>query len=78
MVNERNENGKSTAEQHKIKGDWDKQSKALKVNYPRLTDEDLKYEEGNEKDLYQRLENRLGKNRNEVIGIIKTNNDTVS
>ncbi len=78
MVNERNEDVTSTSENYKIKGDWDKQSKALRVNYPRLTDEDLKYKEGNETDLYQRLENRLGKNRNEVIGIIRTNHDTVS
>lgn len=61
----------------KIKGDWSKQSNALKVNYPKLTNEDVNYEEGKEADLFNRLENRLGINRNEVIGILKTNQEKV-
>jgi hypothetical protein len=60
-----------TAEIFNMKGDWKSQSKKLKVQYPQLTDEDLKFEEGKENDLLRRVENRLQKNREEVIGVIK-------
>lgn len=69
---------KSTNEVFKIKGDWEKQSKKLKEFFPTLTNEDLNYQVGNESDLIKRIETRLGKNRNEVIGILKTNQETVS
>lgn len=69
--------GNSTVEIFKIKGDWNKQSNALKINYPKLTSEDLEYESGKETDLLKRLENRLGINRNEVIGLLKTNHKAV-
>ncbi len=61
----------------KIKGDWNKQSNGLKINYPNLTNEDVKYEEGKEKDLFERIETRLSKNRNEVIGILIANQEKV-
>ncbi|GGD93793.1 hypothetical protein [Planktosalinus lacus] len=69
---------KSTIEEFKIKGDWEKQSSTLKRFYPTLTNEDLNYQEGTIATLIKKIAIRLGKNRNEVIGILKTNQETVS
>lgn len=68
---------KKTSELFKFSGDWDKQSKALKVKYPKLSSEDVKFESGKELDLIKRLETKLGKDRNEVVGILKSNYTTV-
>lgn len=62
----------------KVKGDWNKESQALIAKYPTLTSEDVKFEPGKETDLFKRLETRLGKNRNEVITILKTNHEAVA
>ena len=56
-----------------IQGNWEKQSKSLQEKYPKLTKEDVNFETGKEKDLFRRLESKLGKNRKEVIEILKTN-----
>ncbi|MFI0430609.1 hypothetical protein [Mariniflexile sp. HMF6888] len=61
------------SEQYIIVGDWEKQAIALKEKYPKLTSEDLKFEAGKETDLFQRLVNKLNKNLNEIIYILKTN-----
>lgn len=55
----------------KITGNWDKQAQVLKQKFPQLTDQDLKFEPGKEKDLLKRVESKLHKNREEVINIIK-------
>jgi uncharacterized protein YjbJ (UPF0337 family) len=66
------ENSKNKAsENFKITGDWNKQSEQLKEKYPELTDTDLKFEKGEENDLFKRVEKRLNKNREEVVSIIK-------
>ncbi|WP_274474382.1 hypothetical protein [Mangrovimonas aestuarii] len=65
----------NSSEIFKIQGDWNKQSKALQDKYPKLTSYDLKYETGKEKDLFMRLGTKLDKNRNEVIAILKSNQD---
>ncbi|MEX2349461.1 MAG: hypothetical protein WD554_01140 [Flavobacteriaceae bacterium] len=52
MVNKRNEEGKSWTELFKRKAARDKQSKALKVQYPRLINEDMKDEAGYETGLF--------------------------
>lgn len=52
-------------------GNWETQSKQLKKNYAQLTDADLKFETGKESELLSRIEARLKKNREDVIGIIK-------
>ena len=54
-----------------IFGNWDAQSKEMKTNYTQLTDEDLKFEAGKENELIKRVQTRLSKGREEVIGIIK-------
>jgi hypothetical protein len=57
----------------KFSGDWEKQSNALKVKFPKLTAEDVKFESGKELDLIKRLETKLQKNRFEVVSILKSN-----
>ena len=54
----------------KIIRDWDVQSKRLKEKFCQLTDADLKFETGNESELFTRIETRLNKRRGEVINII--------
>lgn len=55
----------------KIVGDWAKQSRKLKEKYPRLTSDDLKFEEGKEIELITRMGSRLHKKPIEIISIIK-------
>ncbi|RQO33764.1 hypothetical protein DBR39_22590 [Chryseobacterium sp. KBW03] len=55
----------------KIPGDWNVQSKHLKEKFSTLTDYDLKLEEGKEKEMLERIGNRLRKNREEVLIILK-------
>lgn len=45
--------------EHKIRTNWDDISKGFRRDYTYLTDEDLRYEEGEENDLLRRLEKRL-------------------
>jgi hypothetical protein len=54
-----------------ITGNWATQSEQLKKEFPSLTDADLKFETGKEEDLLKRMETRLNKQRDEVVGIIK-------
>jgi hypothetical protein len=60
-----------TTETFKMNGNWEAQSKQLKKTYAQLTDADLKFEAGKENELLSRMETRLNKNREDVIGIIK-------
>ncbi|MCJ7935905.1 MAG: hypothetical protein MUW56_20325 [Chryseobacterium sp.] len=55
----------------KIPGDWNLQSKQLKEKFSTLTDHDLKLEEGKEAETLEKIGNRLRKNREEVLEIIK-------
>lgn len=55
----------------KITGNWNKQTGILKDKFPQLTDEDLKFEAGQEEELLKRVEAKLHKKREEVINIIR-------
>jgi hypothetical protein len=66
-----NKNGQA----FKITGNWEAQSKTLKSKFSQLTDSDLKFEPGKENDLIKRVETRLNKKRDEVISIIKKNEE---
>ena len=55
----------------RISGNWNQQSKNLKTEFPKLTDEDLKLETGREDQLINRLSSKLQKGRLEVISILK-------
>ena len=61
---------KSTSELFKVTGNWEHQSKALKVKFPNLADSDLKCETGRESALLSRIRIRLKKKRQEVINML--------
>ena len=49
-----------------MKGNWNELKGKLKKSYAELTDDDLLYEEGREDELYGRLQQKLGKTKEEV------------
>jgi len=55
----------------KITGDWKQQSEQLKEKYSLLKDSDLQFDEGQDNALISRIENKLSKNRQQVINMIK-------
>ncbi|HTA81488.1 MAG TPA: hypothetical protein VK783_01010 [Bacteroidia bacterium] len=59
-----------TAETFKVTGNWATQSKQLKAKFSQLTDSDLKLETGKESEMLGRVQAKLNKNREEVIGFI--------
>src|SRR5689334_2482433 len=59
-----NQGGKSS--QGSWRDNWEDTKGSLKSQHGNLTDEDLNYEQGKEEDVYKRVGNRLGKNRQET------------
>lgn len=55
----------------RIKGNWNKIKGELKKKYGELTEDDLVYAEGEEDELIGRIQQKLGKAKNEVIDIIR-------
>ena len=55
-----------------IKGKWNEIKGSLKQKYADLTDDDLLYEEGQEDKLIGKLQQKLGKSREEVISLLKS------
>ena len=53
-----------------MKGDWNVIKGKLKSAYGVLTDDDLRYEEGQEEELYGRIQQRIGKGRDEIKRMI--------
>jgi uncharacterized protein YjbJ (UPF0337 family) len=51
-------------------GYWEKKKEKLKERFPVITDEDLRYREGKEKEMIEMLGNKLGKSKLELINII--------
>lgn len=65
-------NGQEKAEsEFKITTNWVNRSSRLKIRYPALNDDDLKFNPGDEKQLVARVAARLNKTADEVIRIIK-------
>jgi uncharacterized protein YjbJ (UPF0337 family) len=54
-----------------IKGSWNEQKGKLKQRYAVLTDNDLLYEEGKREEMYGRLQEKLGKTKEELHKIIQ-------
>jgi uncharacterized protein YjbJ (UPF0337 family) len=57
-----------------LKGNWNVVKGKLKESYGVLTDDDLMYEEGKEDELYGRIQQRIGKGRDEVKRMIDSFN----
>ncbi|GEC73178.1 Uncharacterized conserved protein YjbJ, UPF0337 family [Flavobacterium flevense] len=53
-----------------IKGNWNELKGKLKQKYADLTDDDLLYAEGKEDEMLGKLEQKLGKSKDEVRKII--------
>jgi hypothetical protein len=53
-------------------GYWDKKKEKLKEKFPFITDEDLRFRDGKEKEMIEMLGNKLGKSKLELISIIVT------
>lgn len=55
----------------RFKGSWNELKGKLKQQYGNLTDDDLVFSEGKEDELLGRLQQKLGKNRDEVRQMIE-------
>jgi uncharacterized protein YjbJ (UPF0337 family) len=60
-----------SANKLKVKGNWNEAKGKLKQKYAQLTDDDVLYAEGKEDELYGRLQQKLGKSRQEVEKILE-------
>jgi uncharacterized protein YjbJ (UPF0337 family) len=54
----------------KLKGSWNEVAGKLKQQYANLTDDDLLFKEGKEEELLGRLQNKLGKTKEELRKMI--------
>ena len=54
----------------KVTGYWEQKKEKLKEKYPNITEEDLRYREGKEKEMIEMLGNKLGKSKQELLNII--------
>ncbi|HLZ17855.1 MAG TPA: CsbD family protein [Cyclobacteriaceae bacterium] len=54
-----------------LKGHWDQIKGDMKKKFAKLTDDDLKYVEGEEEELLGRLEKKLGVKREELEKVMK-------
>ena len=50
-----------------LKGKWNEMKGKAKQAYAHLTDDDLKYEEGKDDEFVGRLQQKLGKTKDEII-----------
>lgn len=55
-----------------LKGKWNEWKGKIKQANSRLTDDDLQYEEGKDEELFGRLQQKLGKTREEVVSWLKS------
>jgi uncharacterized protein YjbJ (UPF0337 family) len=54
-----------------LKGNWNVFKGKLKQAYGDLSDDDLKYEEGKEDELWGRLQSKTGKTRDQLVDWLK-------
>ena len=59
-----------------IKGSWDDKSK-LKARFLSLTNADLQYETGKSNEMFDKVQIKLGKTREELIAILNTVTDLI-
>ena len=55
-----------------MKGKWNEIKGKIKQEYADWTDDDLKYEEGQEDELVGRLQQKLGKTKDDVIAWLRS------
>ena len=49
---------------------WDKKKERLKIKFPVISDKDLHYRQGSEKEMLELLSYKLGKTEQEMLSII--------
>jgi len=54
-----------------IIGFWDEKREKLKMKYPTITDEDLNFNEGKEREMIEQLSYKLGTTKEEMSIIIE-------
>jgi uncharacterized protein YjbJ (UPF0337 family) len=55
-----------------LQGDWNLIKGKIKQAYANLTDDDLKYEDGKDDEFLGRLQEKLGKGRDELVKWLKS------
>jgi uncharacterized protein YjbJ (UPF0337 family) len=55
----------------KLKGKWNEIKGKVKQAYANLTDDDLKYEEGQDDEMLGKLQQKTGKSRDELVKWLK-------
>ena len=55
-----------------IEGNWNEIKGKLKQKYADLTDDDLKYEEGKEDEMWGRIQKKTGKAKGDLIKWLKS------
>ena len=55
---------------NEIKGSWEELKGKLKQKYADLTDDDLLYEEGQEQEMWGKLQQKLGKTEKEIKSLL--------
>jgi hypothetical protein len=55
-----------------VVGYWSEKKEKLKQKFPNITDEDLSYMEGKEREMMEILGYKLGKSKQELLQIIVT------
>jgi uncharacterized protein YjbJ (UPF0337 family) len=61
-----------TMDRLELKGKWNEMKGKVKQAHGDLTDDDLRYEEGKDDELLGRLQNKLGKTREQVVDWLKS------
>lgn len=55
-----------------LKGRWNELKGKIKQEHGDLTDDDLRYEEGKDDELFGRLQVKLGKTKDEIVSWIRS------
>ncbi|MDX1941106.1 MAG: general stress protein CsbD [Saprospiraceae bacterium] len=53
-----------------VKSNWNDQKAKLKVKFPALTDHDLTFEEGKKGEMFEKIQTKLGKTKEELQQVI--------
>jgi uncharacterized protein YjbJ (UPF0337 family) len=54
-----------------IKGSWNELKGNLKQKFAELTDDDLLYEEGQEDEMWGKVQQKLGKTKKEIMSLFE-------
>jgi hypothetical protein len=64
-------NLKQNAMKNNVKGYWDQKKEMLKQKYQTITDKDLSFTDGKEKEMMELLGYKLGKTKEELVTILE-------